>query len=123
MFKIGFTARNEGEPAKSENEILSGLVTTPRKSVVRIYFPARNMTLAYYNHVHVRLRLQFVTNLIVAFVEFLLVALLSLAFCSNFRYCVSAKNENGGVVYDEAASSETVSVLRRNGYRDRLAAW
>ena len=38
-----------------------------------------------------RLRLQFVTNLIVAFVEFLLVALLSLAFCSNFRYCVFAK--------------------------------
>ena len=32
------------------------------------------------------------TNLIVAFVEFLLVALLSLAFCSNFRYCVFAKN-------------------------------
>lgn len=49
MFKIGFAARNEGEPAKSENEISSGLITIPRKSVVRIHFPARNMTLSYYN--------------------------------------------------------------------------
>lgn len=49
MFKIGFAARNEEQPAKNENEISSGLITTPRKSVVRIHFPARNMTLSYYN--------------------------------------------------------------------------
>ena len=49
MFKIGFAAHNEGEPAKCENEISSGLITTPRKSVVRIHFPVRNMTLSYYN--------------------------------------------------------------------------
>lgn len=49
MFKIGFAARNESEPEKSENKISSGLITTPRKSVVRIHFPTRNMTLSYYN--------------------------------------------------------------------------
>lgn len=49
MFKIGFAARNEEEPRKNESEISSGLITTPRKSVVRIHFPARNMTLSYYN--------------------------------------------------------------------------
>ena len=49
MFKIGFAARSEEQPTKNENEISSGLITTPRKSVVRIHFPARNMTLSYYN--------------------------------------------------------------------------
>jgi len=49
MFQIGFAARFEEQPVKKESEISSGPALTPRKSVARIHFPARNMTLSYYN--------------------------------------------------------------------------
>jgi len=49
MFKIGFAAQNEEQSTKNENKISSGPITAPRKSVVRIHFPDRNMTLSYYN--------------------------------------------------------------------------
>lgn len=48
-FKIGFAAEH---PEKKPVEALypvSGEMTTPRKSVVQVHFPGRNMTLAYYN--------------------------------------------------------------------------
>ena len=74
------------------------------------------------NYVYVRLRLHFVTNLIVAFVEFSYLALISLAFCQCFRYCVFARNTNGGNRYDKATSCVAVSVLRRRRYRHGVAA-
>ena len=49
MFKIGFAAHSDALPAESESEPVSSVSTTPKKSVVRIHFPARNMTLSYYN--------------------------------------------------------------------------
>lgn len=49
MFKIGFAARSEEQPVKMQSELSAGLTLTPRKSVARIHFPARNMTLSYYN--------------------------------------------------------------------------
>lgn len=49
MFKIGFTAYSEEQPAKQGEASTSGIVSAPKKSVVRIHFPARNMTLSYYN--------------------------------------------------------------------------
>ena len=48
-FKIGFSA----DAHKDENiaqDLPAAIHTSePRKSVVRVHFPSRNMTLAYYN--------------------------------------------------------------------------
>lgn len=49
MFKIGFRAGATENPAVKRGEILTRLAAEPRKSVVCIHFPARNMTLSYYN--------------------------------------------------------------------------
>lgn len=49
MFKIGFAACSNDQLVKKEGEHFSGVAVTPKKSVVRIHFPARNMTLSYYN--------------------------------------------------------------------------
>lgn len=49
MFKIGFTAHSEEDRSINESGVSTGVTVTPRKSVVRIHFPARNMTLSYYN--------------------------------------------------------------------------
>ncbi|MDO4744889.1 MAG: hypothetical protein Q4A86_05870 [Clostridia bacterium] len=47
-FKIGFSAETE---KSSESTVSSPVykIKTPKKSVVRIHFPTRNMTLSYYN--------------------------------------------------------------------------
>lgn len=49
MFKIGFTACEEDKSARSAGETMPAPAASPRKSVVRVHFPARNMTLSYYN--------------------------------------------------------------------------
>ena len=49
MFKIGFNGSAE-EHRKAPGEAHSICpAVTPRKSVVRVHFPARNMNLSYYN--------------------------------------------------------------------------
>ncbi len=48
-FKIGFTAEH---PARTPVETVSAVsqeAVIPRRSVMQVYFPGRNMTLAYYN--------------------------------------------------------------------------
>lgn len=47
-FKIGFSVETE---KKLENEFIPGASkrTTPKKSVVRVFFPQKNTTLSYYN--------------------------------------------------------------------------
>lgn len=47
-FPIGFHAEQENTPAKQPEEA-PAVSTAPRKSVVQVHFPARNMSLAYYN--------------------------------------------------------------------------
>lgn len=49
MFKIGFTVHPDEQTAKQGRESTSGVVLTPKQSVVRVHFPTRNMTLSYYN--------------------------------------------------------------------------
>lgn len=49
MFKIGFHASDTENPTVKQGKILTRTAAEPRKSVVRIHFPARNMTLSYYN--------------------------------------------------------------------------
>ena len=49
MLKIGFAAHSDEKPVESEPVAVSSTTTTPKKSVARIHFPARNMTLSYYN--------------------------------------------------------------------------
>lgn len=49
MFKIGFHASDTENPTVKQGKILTRPATEPRKSVVRIHFSARNMTLSYYN--------------------------------------------------------------------------
>ena len=46
--KIGFTAQKENEQATAVMPAV-GIQSAPRKSVVRVYFPERDMTCAYYN--------------------------------------------------------------------------
>ena len=47
-FKIGFTAEyDENKP--EEIQTTEPVHTNPRKSVVRVYFPERNMSFSYYN--------------------------------------------------------------------------
>lgn len=60
-------------------------------------------------------------NRIVALVENLLTANYVLDICPLFRYCVFAKNRNGGSDYDESTSGESMPVLRRQRYPRRLA--
>ena len=50
-FKIGFTASEEEttEATVSASAPVALEERTPRRSVVRVHFPQRNMTLAYYN--------------------------------------------------------------------------
>lgn len=48
-FKIGFTADIHEEAETVQPQPVDTCTTAPRKSVVRIHFPARNMTLSYYN--------------------------------------------------------------------------
>lgn len=47
--KIGFTACEEDKSARSVGETMPAPAASPRRSVVRVHFPARNMTLSYYN--------------------------------------------------------------------------
>lgn len=47
--RIGFTSEHPEDRPVEHAPIAPGQVTPPRKSVVRVYFEARNMTLAYYN--------------------------------------------------------------------------
>jgi len=49
----------------------------------------------------------------VGFVEFSVSAHLSLAIRLFFRYCVFAKNRNGGNDYDEPTSGQAVPTLRQ----------
>lgn len=49
MLKIGFTACEEDKGAQSAAETMPAPTASPRRSVVRVHFPARNMTLSYYN--------------------------------------------------------------------------
>ncbi|MGI6029164.1 MAG: SWIM zinc finger family protein [Candidatus Heteroscillospira sp.] len=49
MFKIGFAAHSDDKPIEAESVAANSVTTTPKKSVVRIHFPARNITLSYYN--------------------------------------------------------------------------
>ena len=49
MFKIGFHASDTENPTVKQGKILTRPAAEPRKSVVLIHFPARNMTLPYYN--------------------------------------------------------------------------
>ena len=46
--KIGFADKSEHKTAK-ENNCAAQRTIVPRKSVVQVSFPSRNMTLAYYN--------------------------------------------------------------------------
>ena len=49
-FKIGFTAETNENTITPENTFsVLHEVATPRKSVVKVHFAKRNMTLAYYN--------------------------------------------------------------------------
>ena len=49
MFKIGFNSSAEEYRKTSKEECSICPAVTPRKSVVRVHFPARNMNLSYYN--------------------------------------------------------------------------
>lgn len=49
MFKIGFNGSAEEYRKSSKEECSICPAVTPRKSVVRVHFPARNMDLSYYN--------------------------------------------------------------------------
>ena len=49
MFKIGFNGFTEEYRKTSKEEYSICPAVTPRKSVVRVHFPARNMDLSYYN--------------------------------------------------------------------------
>lgn len=46
---IGFTSCSEESVSQRVPSVPSSAEHTPRKSVVRVHFPARNMTLSYYN--------------------------------------------------------------------------
>lgn len=46
---IGFSAESRKEKAPAESCPVESKTPAPRKSVVQIHFPARNMTLSYYN--------------------------------------------------------------------------
>jgi len=48
-FKIGFAAESPMITPAAPAEFVPQATAEPRKSVVQVYFPARNMTLAYYN--------------------------------------------------------------------------
>lgn len=49
-YPIGFTAKKDAEEIIQEaRKTISDVSNQPKKSVVRVYFPARNMTLSYYN--------------------------------------------------------------------------
>ena len=49
MFKIGFNGSAEEHRQAPEEAHSICPAVTPRKSVVRVHFPARNMNLSYYN--------------------------------------------------------------------------
>lgn len=49
MFKIGFHASDAEHLTAEQRDRPARPAAEPRKSVVRIHFPARNMTLSYYN--------------------------------------------------------------------------
>lgn len=49
MFKIGFTNSADAYPQAAASECSVIPAASPRKSVVRVYFPDRNMNLPYYN--------------------------------------------------------------------------
>ena len=49
MFKIGFNGSVEEYRKTSKEEFSICPAVMPRKSVVRVHFPARNMNLSYYN--------------------------------------------------------------------------
>ena len=48
-YPIGFNTRQPEDNTRIGNAPLTAVPNTPRKSVVRIYFPERNMSLSYYN--------------------------------------------------------------------------
>lgn len=49
-YPIGFTAKRENEQNTQMSEVtINSDNIKPKKSVVRVYFPSRNMTLSYYN--------------------------------------------------------------------------
>ena len=48
-FKIGFMAENHGSKPETITNKAQEVQVTPRKSVVRVYFSDREMTLSYYN--------------------------------------------------------------------------
>ena len=48
-YPIGFNTRQPEEKSKTENVPQRITQNIPRKSIVRIYFPVRNMSLTYYN--------------------------------------------------------------------------
>ena len=48
-WKIGFSAEVEKNESATQSCPVKPQVNEPKKSVVRVYFPARNMTLSYYN--------------------------------------------------------------------------
>lgn len=49
-YPIGFTAKSENEQNIQISEATRNSDNIkPKKSVVRVYFPSRNMTLSYYN--------------------------------------------------------------------------
>lgn len=49
-YPIGFTTTSDNEvTVPNSNDIIATQSNTARKSVVRVYFPVRNMTLSYYN--------------------------------------------------------------------------
>ena len=49
-YPIGFTTTSDNEvTVPNSNDIIATQNNTARKSVVRVYFPVRNMTLSYYN--------------------------------------------------------------------------
>ncbi len=47
---IGFNIKSENSEDRTEERVVTQVVVSePRKSIVRVYFPNRNMTLSYYN--------------------------------------------------------------------------
>ena len=48
-YKIGFSAESQKGEGIIQNHSAVIHMSEPRKSVVRVHFPTRNMTLAYYN--------------------------------------------------------------------------
>lgn len=48
-FKIGFTAAKSDDAPETNSYFKTNETTTPRRSVVQVYFAERHMTLAYYN--------------------------------------------------------------------------